>query len=170
MKKFTILFLLLFSVPVFSQLGMATNFGKWRVGGGLGVSFGDNNYFGLSVYPNIGYMIAPRVEGGVTAGYQYSSWKDVKSNLFSFGPYMNFYPLNELFLRGHYEYFTGNSKIKGQSGSNSYDEDALWLGGGYRSGGKVSFYAGAMYNVLWKKDESIFSNGLRPIVGVSVGF
>jgi len=170
MKKLFCISLLLFSVSLYSQLGVGTHIGKWRVGGGLGVNFGDNNYFGLNIYPNIGYMLAPKLEAGLTLGYQYSSWKNVKSNLFSAGPYANFYPINELFMRGHYEYFTGNSKIKGEPDSYSYDESALWLGGGYRSGGKVSFYAGLMYNVLWDKDNSIFSNGLRPIAGVSIGF
>lgn len=170
MKKIVFFFTILISTTAFSQLGMGTSLGKWRVGGGLGVNFGDNSYFGLNVYPNIGYMFTNQLEGGVAVGYQYSSWKNAKSNLFSAGPYLNFYPINELFLRGHYEYFTGNTKFKGDSTSYNYDESALWLGGGYRSGGIVSFYAGVMYNVLWKDGESIFSNGIRPIAGVSVGF
>lgn len=170
MKKLIILSALLFSIHSFGQLGLSTGFGKWRAGGGLGVNFGDNSYFGLSVYPQLGYLIAPKLETGVTAGYQYSSWKEAKSNLFSFGPYLNFYPFSGLFLRSQYEYFTGKTKSKFNSYSTSYDEDALWLGGGYRSGGRVSFYAGAMYNVLWDKENSIFSNGVRPVAGVSIGF
>lgn len=170
MKRFVFLIIILISIPAYSQLGVGAGLGKWRVGGGMGLNFGNNNYFALSINPNIGYMITSMFEGGITLGYQYSSWKDSKSNLFSGGPYLNFYPIQKLFLRGHYEYFTGNSKIKGVSDSFNYDESALWLGGGYRTGGKVSFYTGIMYNVLWKEDKSMFSNGLQPIIGVSVGF
>lgn len=169
MKKSFFLLFLFASFSVYSQIGMATSIGKLRVGGGVGMSFGSNNYTSISVYPQAGYMLTPKLEGGVTAGYQYTKWKDVKSNLFSFGPYLNFFPIDGLFLRSHYEYFTGNQKVKGYSETINRDESALWLGGGYRSGGKVSFYAGAEYNVLWKEDKSIFSNGFRPIVGVSVG-
>lgn len=169
MKKSIFLFFLLISIPAFSQLAMGTSFGKFRVGGGLSMSFGNDSFFGVSVYPSVGYMLMPGLEAGVTVGYQYSGWKTAKSNLFSAGPYLQFFPIDELFLRSHYEYFTGKTKFKDNSYSINYDESALWLGGGYRSGGKVSFYAGLEYNVLWKKDESIFSNAYRPIVGVSIG-
>lgn len=170
MKKTIFLLFLLVSIPAFSQIALATNMGKLRVGGGVGLGFGNNDYFALSVNPNIGYMLTPQLEGGLTLGYQYSKWANVKSNLFGVGPYLTLYPVEGLFLRSRYEYFTGNFKIKGSPESVNRDENALWLGGGYGSSGKVAFYAGAEYNVLWKKEKSMFSNGFRPIVGVSVGF
>lgn len=148
---------------------------KWRVGGGIGLGFGSNDYFGFSISPSVGYEITPMIEAGVSAGYQYSKWSYAKQNLFNFGPYVNFYPVDFLFLRSHFEHYLGTHTW--QSGNpdvsdlkENYDESALWLGGGYRSPGKVSFHVGIMYNVLYKENSSIFSTGLRPMAGVSFGF
>lgn len=145
---------------------------RWRLGGGIGLSVGSDEYFALSVSPTVGYAITPQLEGGVSVGYQYASNSFYKQNLFNFGPYLNYYPVNFLFLRGHFEQFTGNTKFKFISDINeskdNFNESALWLGGGYRSPGPVSFYAGIMYNVLYKEDDSIFDSGLRPILGISI--
>ncbi|MFV0143414.1 MULTISPECIES: hypothetical protein [Empedobacter] len=43
------------------------------------------------------------------------------------------------------------------------------MGAGYQSSGPVRFQAGVMYNVLYKENESIFSSGLQPFMGVSIG-
>ena len=175
MNKFLFVLLLSVSTLSFSQIGVGKSLydNKWRFGGGMGLGFGSNDYFGLNISPFVGYEIAPSLEGGLTAGYQYSKWKYSKQNLFSVGPYLNYYPIQSLFVRGHYEYFTGKHKydqLGGAPAEIDIDEDALWVGAGYRSPGKISFYTGIMYNVLHKDDSKIFSTGLRPIVGVSVGF
>lgn len=144
---------------------------KWRIGGGVGLNLGLNNdsYFGFNIAPFVGYSIHPSLEAGMTTGYQYSKWKNAKQNLFSFGPYLHFYPNQNLFLRAHYEYFTGNSKINFPTNSSfHFSEDALWLGGGYRSTGKVQLYTGVLYNVLYKEDSSMFSNAFMPFVGVGI--
>lgn len=173
MKNIFLCSFLLISFTVFGQISVGTGTTKqqnnWRVGGGIGLGFGNNNYFGFSVTPFIGYMIAPQLEGGVKVGYQYGSQKNWKQNLFNFGPYMNYYPVRSLFLRAEYDYYTGNQKY-GDNTSISYDESALWVGGGYHTSGAVQMHAGLMYNVLYKEGESMFSNGFRPFVGVSVGF
>lgn len=171
MKKIILLLVLLCSIHSFPQeTSQAPS--KWRFGGGLGLGFGSNDYFGLSISPFAGYEITPMLEAGVTAGYQYSKWNDSKQNLFNFGPYVNFYPLPYLFVRTHFEHYTGTNQyenVLGEDYKYNFDESALWLGGGYRSTGRVQFYGGLMYNVLYKEDESLFSTGLRPIVGVSFG-
>lgn len=167
MKKILLFFVLIFSIPSFSQ-----ETSKWRFGGGLGLSFGSNDYFGFAISPFAGYEITPMLEAGVTAGYQYSKWNDSRQNLFNFGPYVNFYPIWNLFLRTHFEHYIGTHKYNYEFGGShkyNFDESALWLGGGYRSSGRVQFFAGLMYNVLYKEDQSLFSSGLRPIFGVSVG-
>lgn len=171
MKKIILLLVLICSVNIFSQETPAES-SKWRFGGGLGLSFGSNDYFGFAISPFAGYEITPMLEAGVTAGYQYSKWSDSRQNLFNFGPYVNFYPIQNLFLRTHFEHYIGTNKIDYEfEGSYKYnfEESALWLGGGYRSSGKVQVFGGLMYNVLYKEDQSLFSTGLRPIFGVSVG-
>lgn len=178
MKKYILLLLVSFSLCAYGQIGLTKSAQNWRFGGNVGLNFGSNDLFAFNISPFLGYMIAPQLEGGATLGYQYSSQKHWRSNLFSVGPYLNYYPIANLFLRGHYEYFTGNHKYKVdgvEQFSQTIDENALWLGGGYVSGvGPVRFYAGLLYNVLYdnKKDEGrrIFDNGFRPYAGVSVGF
>lgn len=141
----------------------------WRVGGGVGLSFGDNSYMGFSIAPFVGYELNPYTELGIAAGYQYSKDDYIKQNLFKVGPYVNVYPIPEIFGRVQYEYYTGSAKAKSNYGGEKYtfDENALWVGAGYRNTGPVQFYIGLMYNVLYNHDSKIFSNGFRPIAGVS---
>lgn len=177
MKKLFLFLLIGASSIAFSQINVGKSSqvaqSNWRVGGGIGMGFGSNDAFNLNISPFVGYAFSPQVEGGITTGYQYSKYRSSKMNLFNIGPYMHVYPIQEIFLRAHYEYYTGNVKHKNTFGdynnSSSFDEDALWVGGGYRSVGRVQFYAGVMYNVLYKENQSdLFSSGLRPIVGVSI--
>ncbi len=176
MKRLFILAFLILSVSVFSQQTEidSPKPNKWRFGGGLGLGFGSNGYFGFAISPFVGYEIIPQLEGGLSVGYQYSKWSDSKQNLFNAGPYFNYYPIPSLFTRLHYEYYTGTNEIEYEFESDpfkyNFNESALWLGGGYRTTGKVQLYAGLMYNVLYDKGSSLFSTGLRPILGVSVGF
>lgn len=169
MKNFFIIIAFSITSLAFSQTHSQTSSNQLRVGGGIGLGMGSNDSFNFNISPFIGYEISPQIEAGVATGYQYSKLKYSKTNLFNIGPYLNYYPIHGLFLRAHYEYFTGNIKYKRDNYSDNFEEDALWLGGGYRSTGSVQFYTGLMYNVLYKDNESrIFSNGLRPIVGISV--
>lgn len=176
MKRILTLIVLSISVLVLAQQNeMNTEKpNKWRFGGGLGLGFGNNGYFGFAISPFVGYEIIPQLEGGFTVGYQYSKWSDSKQNLFNAGPYLNYYPIPSLFARAHYEYYTGTNEIEYEFEADNFkynfNESALWLGGGYRTTGKVQLYAGLMYNVLYDKSSSLFSTGLRPILGVSVGF
>ena len=176
MKKIIFLLAICFTSTVFSQQEeLADDMpSKWRFGGGLGLGFGSNGYFGFAISPFVGYEIIPQLEGGITVGYQYSKWSDSKQNLFNAGPYVNYYPIPSLFARAHYEYYNGTNEIEYDYSADNFkynfNESALWLGGGYRTTGKVQLYAGLMYNVLYDKSSSLFSTGLRPILGVSVGF
>lgn len=173
MKKIIIIGFLLFGfVFGLSQIavGTSTNDGKWRVGGGIGVNFGNNSYFGFNISPFVGYAISPRIEAGLTTGYQYGKNDFFKSSLFSVGPYSNVYINEAIFGRAHYEFYSGNQKNASNNASRSFSESALWLGGGYQSTGKIRFQAGIMYNVLYDKDDSIFSSPIRPFGGVVLSF
>lgn len=172
-RYFLLLSCLLFSSLSYSQIGIGSSTtnhqDNWRVGGGMALNFGNHGAMALNISPFIGYEFVSSLEAGITTGYQYSKYREVKQNLFSVGPYLNFYPMQSLFVRTQYEYFTGSSKIKHSGHSNSFDETAWWIGGGYRSGGRVQMYVGIMYNVLYKEDKSLFTEAYQPIVGISVG-
>ena len=171
MKKLFILIILFSFIGISqAQVGVASGFqdGKLRVGGGLGLGFGNNGYFGFNISPYAGYMLTPQLEGGMTVGYQYAKNDFVKWSMFSVGPYANYYIGQMFFARAHYEYFTGNQEEESTGAEYDFDESALWLGGGYQSTGRVRFQAGLMYNVLYDEDESIFSSALRPFAGIAV--
>lgn len=174
MKRiFLALTLILMGIYTQAQVGVqsASNHGKIRIGGGVGVDFGSNSYVGFNISPFIGYAISPNLEGGITAGYQYGDSDYSKSNLFSVGPYLNYFVLKSFFARSHFEYYTGNQTIKSRIGNDfnsNFDESALWIGGGYQSSGRVRFQTGIMYNVLYDENESIFSSAFRPFGGLVV--
>ncbi|HJD87395.1 hypothetical protein NZD85_06445 [Empedobacter stercoris] len=174
MKKLLLFIIsLTLSSTIYAQINQNQPFNNnWRFGGGLGLSFGNNGYFGFNVSPSVGYMIANNLELGATAGYQYAKDDYAKLNLFNAGPYVNFFPVENLFLRANYMYYTGKQKYNERYNYNyetNLDESALWLGAGYQSSGPVRFQAGVMYNVLYKENESIFSSGFQPFMGVSIG-
>lgn len=164
---------LLFTSLSYSQIGIGSRSMKqqnqWRVGGGVAMSFGNNNAFAVNISPFIGYEVITNLEAGISTGYQYSKYRDQQQNLFSIGPYLNYYPMESIFLRTQYEYFTGKSKIKNTNYSSSFDESALWIGGGFRSGGSVQLHVGILYNVLYEENKSLFSEAFQPIIGVSIG-
>lgn len=177
MKKLFCLLFLCIPVLLLGQ-GVSINKGKqlntsepspWRVGGGMGLSLGNNNYLGIKIAPFVGYEISSNFEAGATIGYQYSKRTNTKQHLLNMGPYLNFYPIPEFFARVQYEYYRGTNKNRKTDNSYNFDENALWVGGGYRSTGRVQFYAGLMYDVLYKSKSRALSNGLRPIAGVSIG-
>ncbi|MFV0174706.1 hypothetical protein OBK28_03795 [Empedobacter falsenii] len=174
MKKLLLFIIsLTLSSTIYAQINQNQPFNNnWRFGGGLGLSFGNNGYFGFNLSPSVGYMIANNLELGATAGYQYAKDDYAKLNLFNAGPYVNFFPVENLFLRANYMYYTGKQKYNERYNYNyetNLDESALWLGAGYQSSGPVRFQAGVMYNVLYKENESIFSSGFQPFMGVSIG-
>ncbi|HLS29895.1 MAG TPA: hypothetical protein VK021_03490 [Flavobacteriaceae bacterium] len=182
MRNIIVILVLLFSVTLFSQNRSVIRDGRqvkatpkkksiaqpWRVGASVGFSMGSNDYLGFSIAPFVGYEVVRNLELGVGVGYQYSKRSRSKQHLFNVGPMVNFYPIPELFARVKYEYFTGSTTIRATDQSHHFDENALWVGAGYRNiGGPVQFHAGLMYNVLYSGSSRIFTNGFRPIAGVS---
>ena len=87
MKKFLLFIIsLTLSNTAFSQINQnQTLNNNWRFGGGLGLSFGNNSYFGFNISPSVGYMVANNLELGATAGYQYAKDDYIKQNLFNVG-------------------------------------------------------------------------------------
>ncbi|MBV7441632.1 hypothetical protein KRX57_09375 [Weeksellaceae bacterium TAE3-ERU29] len=172
-----IFLLVLFSLGFsygFSQIGGSVQSSqstekKWRLGASAGISFGDNDYLALSIAPSVGYNLGYGLELGATLGYQLNKNNYFRSNLISGGPYINYMVVPQIFGRVHYEYYTGNQKSKISSNEYNINESALWIGGGYESGGAIRFRAGILYNVLYKENNnSIFSSAIRPFAGIVI--
>lgn len=178
MKKLFLLSLLSLSFSAQAQIGTSKTFGNanshWTFGGsaGLGGAFGNNNS-GTSVYvsPRIGYKITENLETGLAGNFTWSNSKYYSSSTVGVGPFMNYYIGRNFFLSGMFQEYFFNQKNKLNNLKYSGDEAALYFGGGYmqRIGDRAYFQIGGMYNVLYKKDKSVFGDGFIPSVGVVFG-
>lgn len=165
-KLFSFFCLLLISFQLNAQIdaNSQTNINKWRFGGNVGFNFGNDNSYSLSLYPMLGYQITPQLLGGATLGYSYQKRSYLKQSLFSGGPFLNYIIFPQIFAKAHLEYFNGKreiAKIK-----YNHDELALWLGGGYQTGGRIGFQVGVMYNLLYDKNSSVFNSPINTFGGV----
>lgn len=171
-KKILILVMSLFSVFAMAQMGIGTQLsnGKLKVGGSIGVSFGNNSTTNINIAPSVGYMLSDHLEAGAFVGYQHSSSDYQSANLFSGGPYATYYVWQDLFARAQFEFYTGKQKIKSTDFSRNFNDQALWIGGGYQNQGIIKYQVGLMYNVLYDSDDPdrIFNSPLRPFGGISI--
>lgn len=148
---------------------------RWRVGGslGLGGSFGSGgSQMVLGVSPRLGYRIGENLElGGKVSG----TWQNSKyytSSLYSFGPYLYYDLIENLYLNSSFMMNFLNQKDKLSQSKYTDNEPALWLGLGYAlpMGNTMYMHFGAQYNLLYKKNESMFSSGFQPSIGFSFGW
>lgn len=185
MKKLVLVWMLLCAPLLFSQNTVIQNgrssktttstkpkkkpqIDRWKIGGGVGMNFGNNDYLSLSVAPFVAYELVNNLDFGIATGYQYTKRRSSKQHLFNIGPFVDYSPIPQAFARVQHEYFSGAYKLNNAEHSTHFDENALWVGAGYRSPGPVQVYVGLMYNVLYNSDSRIFANGFRPFAGVSV--
>lgn len=179
MKKITLVFILLISISAFSQIGTnlpSTRIGgensKWTFGGyaGLGGAFGGG---GTSLYitPRVGYKVAENFELGVATNLNWTNSKYFSSTMIGVGPFANYYFARNIYLSGMFQEYFVNQKDKVNSYSNSVNESALYLGGGYmqKLGDHVYMQIGGMYNVLYNSNTSVFGGGFIPHVGIVYG-
>lgn len=176
MKKLFFSSLFLLSSFAFSQVGVATTSAsetpnKWTFGGGLGVSFGSNSAFGLSVSPRVGYRLTNDLEVGALGSVSWQGSDYYKSMIFGVGPFVNYYFARSFYASANLQQYFYNYKDKIYDYKANGNETALYLGGGYMQqiGNHSYMQIGLMYNVLWKENSSILSSGLVPSVGFVIG-
>ena len=177
MKK--ILFLLMIFSGFFlnAQIGTSTQIGgensKWTFGGyaGLGGAFGNGGGVSLYVTPRVGYKVTENLETGLASNLTWSNSKYYSSTMIGVGPFLNYYFSRNFYLSGMFQEYFINQKDKVNNLKYSADEAALYLGGGYmqRLGNRTYMQIGGMYNVLYKKDKSVFGGGFIPSVGIVYG-
>ena len=138
----------------------------------MGGTFGSNGG-GTSVYisPRVGYKLTDNFEAGLASNFTWSNSKYYSASTVGVGPFVNYYIARNFYLSGMFQEYFFNQKNKVTNLKYSGDEAALYLGGGYmqRIGDRAYMQIGAMYNVLYKEDNSVFGSGLIPSVGVVFG-
>lgn len=167
-----ILFLyLLISIQytAFSQVeaNAKTNFwNKVRYGGNLNLGFSDSST-NIGLAPSAIYQFNNKVAAGVSISFGYSSFKRNSAKQFNYGAstLVLYNPIQSLQLSAELEQTFVNSsfKIAGQKFTDDFNFPALYIGAGYRVG---NISAGLRYDVLYKKDKSIYSSALGPFFRV----
>ncbi|MBP7172446.1 MAG: hypothetical protein KBA33_00060 [Cloacibacterium sp.] len=176
MKKSFSFLLLSFGVFGFAQLGVSVpgntaGQSKWTFGGYAGISASSGGGTGLYISPRVGYKIADNLEGGLSANLNWSNSSYYSSTMVGVGPFANYYLGRSMYISGSLQEFFVNQKIKTTNLSLSTNETALYLGGGYmqRLGERAYMQIGAMYNVLYNKNSSVFGGGFIPQIGIVYG-
>lgn len=181
MKKINLILFLFASILAFGQIGIRTPTAqissadsKWTFGGyaGIGGSFGSRNS-GTTVYitPKLGYKLTENFEMGVAGNYSWNNSSYFSSTMLGVGPFANLYLGRTFYLSGLFQEYFINQKYKVNGEKHYIEEAALYVGGGYmqRIGDHVYMQIGAMYNVLYDKNKSVFGGGFVPQVGVVFG-
>ena len=177
MKKILLLSMIISGFFLNAQIGTSTQIGgensKWTFGGyaGLGGAFGNGGGVSLYITPRMGYKVTENLETGLASNLTWSNSKYYSSTMIGVGPFLNYYFSRNFYLSGMFQEYFINQKDKVNNLKYSADEAALYLGGGYmqRLGNRTYMQIGGMYNVLYKKDKSVFGGGFIPSVGIVYG-
>ncbi len=164
----------------FAQIGIRTptaqissNNSGWTFGGyaGLGGSFGRNSGTTVYITPRLGYKLTEDFEMGVAGNFSWNNSSYHSSTMLGVGPFANLYLGRVFYLTSQFQEYFINQRIKTTDQKHSSNEAALYLGAGYMQslGGRTYMQIGAMYNVLYKEDQSIFDSGFIPQIGVVFG-
>ncbi|SDB59097.1 hypothetical protein SAMN03097699_2380 [Flavobacteriaceae bacterium MAR_2010_188] len=166
-----IFFIFAFCLTIISghaQNDMGTTDTFWndvRFGGGIGLSFG-NGFFSGTLAPSAIYQFNRYVALGVGLNGTYNSSKNYyKSTIFGGSVLGLFNPLREVQLSAEFEELKVNRNWETRTGieDQKYWYPALFLGAGYNTG---SITVGIRYDVLYKKEKSIYADSWAPFVRV----
>ncbi|RNC88460.1 MAG: alpha-ketoglutarate decarboxylase [Winogradskyella sp.] len=149
----------------FSQEDQTSNFwGNVRVGGGVGLNFGDG-FFNGTLAPIAIYDFNPYFSAGVGLTGSYSSQRNVfKSTILGGSLIALTNPFPEVQVSAEFEQVNVNTNFDSRFVTNADDNfwaNALFLGVGYRTGNVV---VGIRYDVLYDEDESIYADPWLPFV------
>src|SRR5689334_9725943 len=111
MKKINVLLaVLLFLSTVASAQEKGFRAENLFTGGGISLGFGSNT-FQAGASPFLGYSLASWVDAGISANYNYTSYKDVFSfndklrrSTYGAGLFTKLYPVNFLFVHAQFEH------------------------------------------------------------------
>jgi hypothetical protein len=145
--------------------------GKWLLGGGLGMQFGDVTL--IEVSPTVAYRVTERFVPGISLTYQYYKYKipnyeDYETNVYGSSLFMRYYLFQDFFAhaelmylnyeRSEYDMNTGELLLK------RVNYFAPLIGGGYRQWFSPS--AAVTISVLFNMNETLDSPYQNPIIRV----
>ncbi|HCO85916.1 MAG TPA: hypothetical protein DIT95_20650 [Arenibacter sp.] len=139
---------------------------RLKFGLGFGLSFvGGTN---ISLAPNLIYEVSDKVSLGGGIQGSYTSIKDLQ-NTTTFGANIitQYRPIRQLTTLLEFAQLKVNTKTETSTGkvTDDYWDSALFVGLGWNINEKIS--VGAKYNLLYKKDESVYTSPILPFVNIT---
>lgn len=135
-----------------------------RYGGSLGVGF-FNGGFNASISPSAIYTFTNEFSAGASLNFNYAKFND-NSLLAYGGSLLSLYnPIPEIQLSAELEQLRINRRIEAIPNDieDNYWSPALFIGAGYST---YNVTVGLRYNLLYKENESIYTNALLPFIRV----
>ncbi len=159
-----LLFVFLFLAGAPQAQSQAPDAGRWRFGGGLGLSFG-RDAFQLGISPSAMYQVNEYLGVGAGLNYTHAKFNDYKLNAFGGSLIGLATPVPFLQLSAEFEELHVNRTFSYPNVSleESYWVPALYLGAGYASGPVT---VGVRFDVLYDSGRSLYANAWSPFIRV----
>ncbi len=136
-----------------------------RVGGGIGLSFGDG-FFGGTLAPSVVYDFDEKLSLGVGLTGTYNKQKNFYKSTIVGGSVLGLYNIiPQLQVSAEFEELHVTRKYDNQFSNidNNYWFPALFVGAGFR---QQNFTIGIRYDVLYDNAKSIYASAYVPFVRV----
>lgn len=138
---------------------------KVSFGGGLGLSFGNNNTQ-VTIAPSALYQPNEYIAFGPGLNFNYQKFGDFETTLYGISGIVLGNPIPEIQVSAEVEQLRVNQNfdtLSGQEISDDFWNTAIFLGAGYRVGGVT---IGARYNVLFDDNDGVYAEAWQPFVRV----
>lgn len=137
---------------------------RLKFGLGFGVNFvGGTN---LSLSPNLTYLLTKNFSIGGGLQFNYAGLKGIqKTTTYGANALVYFTPVRQLLTTLEFSELHVNRNALITNTKNEFWESALFIGGGIQITPKFSL--GAKYNVLYNKNESVYSSPVVPFINIS---
>jgi hypothetical protein len=176
---------LLLLIVMLSQTAVSQEkgFDRRQVFIGSGINLGFFNGFILGLNPEVGYTVGRVLDIGVSTNFTYITQNDPASPTtdrlvtLGGGPFIRFWPLNQLFLGGQFEY-NRISFTRRTTGFPEFNDKrnapSLLVGAGYgtRFIGQSQFYTSIMVDVLGDPNSPYIDqfNRMQPVFRTAFTF
>lgn len=160
-----LIMLIIFTLDASAQNQKSSFWSQVRIGGGIGLSFG-NGFFSGTLAPSAIYDFNEQFSMGLGLNGTYNTSKDSYKSTIVGGSVLGLYNvIPQLQISAEFEelYITRKYESSLAISDDRYSYPALFFGAGFRQN---NFTIGLRYDVLYDADKSIYASGFVPFVRV----